>query len=103
MVDGIAGANHRLVASEGLPCQADARLQGGLIELDTDSAVGGNAVRAAGNSGAACGNVPRKVRNIEVRLAVFDFGFGGHQRPGNAEVQGQIAGHAPIILNEGAN
>ena len=47
------------------------------------------------------GHVPLQGMNIEVRLAIFDFGFGRRQSPGHSDVYRQVVGYPPIILYEG--
>src|SRR5208282_3461127 len=73
---------------------------GGLVELDAHAPVGRDAVRTPAYRGAPRRNVPHKVRDVVVRLPIFNLRFGGHQSPGKADVHGQIAGQAPVILNK---
>ena len=101
MVNGITGPDHCLVASEWLPRQTDARLQGLLVKLNADAPIGGDATGAAGYAWAARRNEPLKAHNIKIRLAIFALGFGGYQSPCKAKVQSEIGSHAPIILHVG--
>ena len=100
MGDGISRAEHRGLLAEELPGQADARLDGGLVELNTDAPIAGDA-NATGAFYAPTRKIKLSGRYIEVGLALGNFGFGCRESPTEANVYSQIRSNPPIILHEG--
>src|SRR5438445_7850603 len=91
MKDGVAGAHCRPRVPERFPREANSRLDRGLIHLDPDLPIRGG---SRNQESSRC--------KIKVRLAVLCFRDGRYEGPRQAEVQCQIGGCPPIILNVGA-
>src|SRR6266852_8513 len=89
VVDSIASANSSLVAAPGLPGQADARLQCGLVELNSCPFVC-----------ALSSNQELTGGWIKVRLTVANFGNGSRQIPSETKIKRNVFRHPPVVLNK---
>src|SRR5437879_9072548 len=89
VVDGIASAHGRLVAAQGLPSQADARLHGSLVKLNACPLI-----RALSSNQELTG------RRVKVRLPVFGLGNWGRQIPGETKIKSNVFRQPPIILDK---
>src|SRR5450432_4767724 len=94
--------DHCLIAAHGLVGDSNARLDGGLVQLDSNTRVRGDADRARSQCRAVSSNQQLPGRKVEVRLTILILSFRRDEGPRDTKVQGQIVGDAPIVLNEGA-
>src|SRR6202140_1701064 len=83
------------------PGKSDARFESSFVHLDANAPVRTNANRASGDVRLPS-NVELAGIEVEVGLAILSFGDGSDECPGEPEVQRQVIGHAPIVLNDGA-
>src|SRR6185437_3571950 len=91
VINGIAAANGSFVATAGLPGHANARLERSLVPLYACvfvSALAGDEKRAGGR--------------VEIRLAVLDLGDRGGEIPSQAQVETDVVGQTPVVLDIGA-
>ena len=87
MEDAVASTNRSGLATEGLPGQTDARLDGRLVELNTNAPI----------RSLACDQIFSR-REVKVRLPVTSFCDRGHESPCNTNIRSQILCNSPLIL-----
>src|SRR6266851_1984936 len=102
MENRIPGANRCFLATHRLPSQSDARLDSGLVQLNTDPPVSMNARRCGteAQTRVRTGNQVLAGLKIEIRLAVVGLSDRRDKCPSYSQVQSQVRSHPPIILDE---
>src|SRR5215470_7034088 len=99
MEDCIASTYRSLLRAKRLPRKPDTRLEGGCIRLNANVPVRANANRTTTDVGFP-GDIEFAAVEVEVCLPTLSFRNRGHESPSQAQIESQVAGHAPIVLDE---
>src|SRR6516165_5202175 len=95
---GIARSYGCVLAAEGLPRDTNTRLESSLVQFEADPWAATHAEGAARNRNIA-GYEEMFTHDVEIRLPVSRFHGRCGQGPRQPDVQGEIRGDSPVVLN----
>src|ERR1700751_2092115 len=98
MENRISGSDGGVLTAERLPGDANTRFESSFVQSDANGGITPRAKSAAGERNTS-GNQKPATPEVEVRLSVSILRGRRGQRPSQPDIEGQVGGNPPVILN----